>query len=792
MPASTKEMLRTGFGNDVGALDPTWVKPTRDAEIIAAHRTEPIRVLKVVPTLLCGGTEKQFMTLGRSLDKERFALQFACLRRWGPFVKDLDDQGIPLSEYRINTFRSLRAIRQQARLARHIARARVQIVHAYNFYGNVFAIPPARAAAPVVIASIRDRGPYLTPMQKLVQRYVCRLADCVLVNAAAVRDWLIADGFNPSRIVVIRNGVDLSLFGTPPDPGWIRRELGLPAGGPLVAVVSRLTPLKGLDHFLEAAAMLKPRFPDARFLVIGYSSASDDEYINGLVRLVARLRIADRVIFPGLRFDVPALLASVDVSVMPSLNEALSNVLLESMAAGAPVVATHVGGTTEALTDGVNGLLVPPGDSAALARAVARLLEDHALAARVGRAARATIVQRFPIERMVRATEDLYLELLDRKRRMPRRGHVGVAELPCSTETVKDPAVLHALGSQWNDLVERAGVPHPFMRHEWIRTWWECFGGDRRLHILIVRSGDRLTAIAPLMKERVRMYGVPIRRIGFLQNDHTPRADFIVAERPRESYEAIWKALLDDREQWDVVQLNQLVADSPTRDEAFRWANRHDLATGVWRCEASPYLALAGSWDQFRRGLTAKLRQNFRNRDARLRRMGEPALETIAERTAIQRALDDAIRLEASGWKRETSTAIGSDLAVQRFYTTLADRAAEAGWVRLLFLTVGGVRIATAYAAAYRNRLFLLKTGYDPAYASCAPFRMLTSLAIEQAFADEVAEFDFMGGAEAWKLEWTSSTRPHDWLFIFSRTPAARLLYGLKFGLRPALDRWRK
>jgi glycosyltransferase involved in cell wall biosynthesis len=288
-------------------------------------------------------------------------------------------------------------------------------VHAYNFYGNVFAIPPARLMAPVVIASIRDRAPYLTSMQKRVQRFACQFADCVLVNADAVKDWLVTEGYDPSKIVVIRNGVDTSRFAQPADGDRIRHELGLAPGTPMVTVVSRLTPLKGLEHFLEAAAILKPRFPEARMLIVGETAPGQGAYLTELTARAERLGVADRVIFTGLRSDIPALLGSAAVAVMPSLNEALSNVLLESMAAGAPVVATRVGGTPEALVDGVNGLLVEPGDAGAIATAVGCLLDDRALAARLGRTARECIAHKFSVERMVQATEHLYANLLARK-----------------------------------------------------------------------------------------------------------------------------------------------------------------------------------------------------------------------------------------------------------------------------------------------------------------------------------------------------------------------------------------
>jgi len=375
------------------------------------------RVLNVVPTLMCGGTENQFMALARTLDRTRFDVEFACLRRWGGFVDELLARNIPLTEYPVSTFRSVAAIAQQARLTRHIRRRRIQIVHAYNFYGNVFATPPARLVAPVVIASIRDRAPYLTKMQKRVQRYACQFADCVLVNADAVRDWLIGDGYDASKIAVIRNGVDLARFDNLPPQIDLRRELGLADDRPLVGVVSRLTRLKGLEHFLEAAAIVRARVPDARFLVVGETSPMDRDYLRELQAYAVRCGVAGHVTFTGLRSDVPAVLASLTVSVMPSLNEALSNVVLESMAAGAPTVATRVGGTPEAVVDGVTGILVPPADSAALADAIVQLLSNPELAAHLGCAARARIADHFSVRRMVRATEDLYTDLLERKQR---------------------------------------------------------------------------------------------------------------------------------------------------------------------------------------------------------------------------------------------------------------------------------------------------------------------------------------------------------------------------------------
>jgi CelD/BcsL family acetyltransferase involved in cellulose biosynthesis len=359
-----------------------------------------------------------------------------------------------------------------------------------------------------------------------------------------------------------------------------------------------------------------------------------------------------------------------------------------------------------------------------------------------------------------------------------------------TVDVVNDYPTFVGLEGLWNDTVDRAVIGHPFLRHEWLRTWWDSFGANRQLLLMIVRSGRRVHAIAPLMTERARMYGIPVRRIQFLHNDHTPRADMIVAERPEESYLAIWQSLLRLRAHWDVMQLSQLTGESPTPALISQLAAREGLPVGVWRCDNAPYLELNGGWQGYFNSLTAKLRQNIRNRLTRLTAFGEPALEVIADRDGVRNARRDALSLEASGWKRDQGTAILSDGNVERFYTDLSDRGAASGWLRLLFLKVGGQRIATSYSASYQGRLFMFKTGYDPAYAKCSPFKLLTYFAIQDAFDGGLREVDFLGDAEPWKLEWTASTRPHDWLFVFGRTSRGRLTHAAKFRALPALKRW--
>jgi glycosyltransferase involved in cell wall biosynthesis len=388
---------------------------------------ERIRLVKFLALFGVGGTEKQVANLSKRIDRESFDLSFACLKRWGVLLDEIEGrQGLAVAEYPLSSFYEPNALWQQFRFARALRKSGTQIVHSYNFYGNMFSIPAARlAGVPCVIASIRDMGVHNTPFQLKAQRWVCKLADRVMVNAGAIRDWLVEQGYDARKIVVIRNGVDTSRFVPRNDGAALRRELGLPSRVPLVTMLARINPKKGIDTFIEAAALIRARHPEAYFLAVGESFTRDADgvvhvdasYKRSLQEQVDRLGLTERFRFAGLRNDVPQVLAAAAVSVLPSLSEGISNTLLESMVAGVPVVASRVGGTPEVITHGQHGLLVEPRDPQGLAEAVSAILDDPALAERLSRQARARMVAEFSFEAVVHRTEDLYRELLADKTR---------------------------------------------------------------------------------------------------------------------------------------------------------------------------------------------------------------------------------------------------------------------------------------------------------------------------------------------------------------------------------------
>ncbi len=235
------------------------------------------------------------------------------------------------------------------------------------------------------------------------------------------QDYLAAKGIAREKIGVIENGVDTSRFDGPVTPHATREELGIPQHHAVVGHLARLEPQKDPRTFLAAAAIIAQTMPDC---LLSRRRRRQPSAGPSSERRKA-LGLGERMVFTGPRRDVPRLLAACDVSVLSSVKEGMSNTIMESMAAGKPMVATRVGGNAELIEDGETGFLVPPRDPVALADAMQRMLGDEAMAKAMGLRARARIAERFSVDAMVAATQRLYDALVSaaapRRRDRPAR-----------------------------------------------------------------------------------------------------------------------------------------------------------------------------------------------------------------------------------------------------------------------------------------------------------------------------------------------------------------------------------
>lgn len=314
--------------------------------------------------------------------------------------------GLPVTELPLRGDADLGFV---ARLYRLLRRQRPDLVHLHSRRGaDVLGGIAARLARTPCVLSRRVDNPESAAWARL--KY--RLYDRVITISAGIRHVLLEAGVAPEHVACVPSAVDPTPYAHACERGWFSAEFGLPPAARALGVIAQLIPRKGHRQLLAALPPLLQRCPELHVLFFGQGPLYEE--------LAARIAVPpyrDRVRLAGFRADLPRLLPCLYGVVHPAEREGLGVSLLQAAAAGVPIVASRAGGIPEAVRDGVNGLLVPPGDPAALTQALGRLLDDPDLAAGLGRAGRRLVQEEFSLDRMVEGNRRIYTAVLDDRRR---------------------------------------------------------------------------------------------------------------------------------------------------------------------------------------------------------------------------------------------------------------------------------------------------------------------------------------------------------------------------------------
>jgi glycosyltransferase involved in cell wall biosynthesis len=368
-----------------------------------------IRIAFFAPLLGTGGTQRHLQQVLELLDRDRFSAHVYTLKPGGEVEEELRATGVPLTSLGLgNALGSPRSIAAILATARALRRAHVDIVHGYQWRPALVGALIARIArVPLVLAGKRSLTGDDTRARSAWRR-IARAVDTMVINADALRVEGEALGMR-CRWQLLQNGVDTERFDLPPASPATRAAIGLDPTRPVVGTVGRLESRKGHDQFLVAARELARLANGVRpqLLIVGDGPLRDD-----LTQQARDLGIADSVHFTGGVADVRPPLAAMDVFVLPSRAEGMSNALLEAMAAARPCVATEVGGNGEVLSADETGVLVPPDDPKTMADRVWSLLTDPSRAAQIGSAAQQYVTAQFGARAMVGQLERLYVERL--------------------------------------------------------------------------------------------------------------------------------------------------------------------------------------------------------------------------------------------------------------------------------------------------------------------------------------------------------------------------------------------
>jgi glycosyltransferase involved in cell wall biosynthesis len=379
-----------------------------------------VRVLHAITRLIVGGAQENTMLTAALLDPARYAVEIVSGPQTGPegsLIPEVRARGIRLTILpslvrQVNPLRDAVALVALVRLVR---RGRYDIVHTHSSKAGILGRWAARlAGVPIIVHTVHGWGhhdrqhPLVRRAYILLERITHRITDRLIVVSPRNTERGLADGIaTPEKYVTIRSGIELDRFRLPSrPPEVVRAELGVPLESLVVGTVTRLSPQKAPLDFVAAAAQVAAQRQDVHFVIVG-----DGPLRAEVEAQLTALGLTGRVHLTGLRRDVPDLLHSFDIFVLTSLWEGLPRVLPQAMAAGLPVVTTAVDGTVEAVTDGLNGFLTPPGAPAAVASAVLCLLDDAALRGKMGQAGQ-TRVEEFGGYKMIQDIAALYEALL--------------------------------------------------------------------------------------------------------------------------------------------------------------------------------------------------------------------------------------------------------------------------------------------------------------------------------------------------------------------------------------------
>jgi glycosyltransferase involved in cell wall biosynthesis len=373
-------------------------RPLPAPEPVAA----PVRVCFMIDRLSRAGTESQLLALIRELDRSRVEPTLVLLDGEDDLSRALEPADCPVIRLGVRRLVGLGAARAARRLRAFWREQRPDVLQVYFLDAAYFGAPLARIAGVKKVVRVRNNtGYWLTPRHRMIGRLVRPFVDATLTNTDAGRRALVeGEGHRADRVVVLENGVDTAKFNRFMLPDTSKRRVR-------VGCVANLRPVKNVDGLMRAAKSALDRFPQLVFEVAG-----DGEERGELERLHAELGLGGRFVLRGSVADVPAFLRTVEVAVLPSHSEGMSNALLEYMSAGRAVIATDVGANAAVLRHGKDGLVVAPGDGVALVEAIGAMLTNPLRAAGFGASARKRVEAEYSRDAMRRRFEAFYGRLV--------------------------------------------------------------------------------------------------------------------------------------------------------------------------------------------------------------------------------------------------------------------------------------------------------------------------------------------------------------------------------------------
>ncbi|MCK4533738.1 glycosyltransferase [bacterium] len=361
-----------------------------------------INILHLITSLNIGGTENYLLTLVKE-QKNKFNISIGYLKEKGLIGEKLEEAGMKV--YKLNSL---------YKIYHFIKTQKINILHTHLYRANILGrIIGKIASVPIIISSQQSVDIWKKFYHVWMDRFTARFADCIISNSKEAKDVLSCrDKVSAQKINVVYNGININDFNPKLKNDFSKKEWGVEQQDFVVGTVLRLHREKGAHYLPKIITRVKEKIPSVKFLVIG-----DGPLKEKIEEEIKKLSLNKNVIMAGWisSENIPSVLSFFDLFFLPSKEESFPQVILEAMAMAKPVVATQVGGVSEAVLDGITGKLVPSGDWSALAESIVWMFNHQDERNQMGNEGRNRVVKLFSMHNMISKTQKIYEDLIKDK-----------------------------------------------------------------------------------------------------------------------------------------------------------------------------------------------------------------------------------------------------------------------------------------------------------------------------------------------------------------------------------------
>lgn len=355
-------------------------------------------------------------------------------------------------------------------------------------------------------------------------------------------------------------------------------------------------------------------------------------------------------------------------------------------------------------------------------------------------------------------------------------------------EEVTERSRWESLRTEWNQALAESTCESVFLTHEWLSTWWNHWGSGHELFVLMAREGSKIRALAPLMRSKKKVSGLPVRKIQFIGGHHANLLDFIVPEQSRAAAEALAKHMIA-ASRWHVIDLHNVPAGSLAR-EAVLSATKEDSSVFLHEETFETFrISLDGDWDSYLKTRKSHLRRNLRRVERCLADAGQVEAESFSKPPDIRGAFEKVLQVDEKSRTRDQGFSAFLTPEARSFYNDLVGELAPHGWSLISLLKLNGDYIAYEFSLIFDGVVFGVLKAYDASFASLSPGIGLSTRVLQTLLGNGLREMDLFRGAGEYKHRWATSTNELKRMLIVRKSSYPRTIYRLWLRARDLKER---